>query len=463
MEVTTTTNEFEVLKQFPNYRIKLNPIKIVKKESDFEIKPKTTKNNLVYYRLDKQDRPAHHVIAAQYLGFEEGDKIQFKKKEKQMIKLEFYDPSNLEVIKKRKKSNDSDTDDDNEAETYAIKYEDISHVDIDITIYNTFSDYIENCKPKRKLEKIEDFISVIEDLREVFGFIHGSPEIFIIKDSYKGIPKLSYSNGKTAIERLSKVIIGKVYNEKKGEWFSFSAADLYRQYHMLLSYKEPAFYSKDPRIFSYFRGYDYREVQVVNMDLIKLFLDHIKIVICNRDEKLYKLVLQWYSAILRDPTCKLEYALLLISDEGTGKNTFFTDVLCQLMSRYSNPNVTDIEEITGTFNSIMENMKLIICNELLSVENSKKEISTKLKAPITNKTVRINEKYIPRYTTDNVANFIFVTNELIPFIMKMRNRRFCVLQLNEEFIQNEKYFTELGIGIEKPGFYEHLFTYFMRK
>ena len=41
-------------------------------------------------------------------------------------------------------------------------------------------------------------------------------------------------------------------------------------------------------------------------------------------------------------------------------------------------------------------MILIICNELLSVENSKKDISTKLKAPITNKTVRINEKFVPR-------------------------------------------------------------------
>ena len=132
------------------------------------------------------------------------------------------------------------------------------------------------------------------------------------------------------------------------------------------------------------------------------------------------------------------------------------------MSRYSNPNVTDIEEITGIYNSILENMKLLICNELLSVENSKKDISTKLKSPITDKTVRINEKYIPRYTTDNVANFIFVTNELIPFIIKMRNRRFCVLQLNEEFIQDKEYFTKLATEINTPGFYEHLFTYFMR-
>ena len=87
----------------------------MKKESDFEIKPKTTKNNLLYYRLDKQDRAAHHVIAAQYLGFEEGDKVQFKKKGKQIVDLKYYDPSNLEIIKKRKKSNDSD--DNNQLET----------------------------------------------------------------------------------------------------------------------------------------------------------------------------------------------------------------------------------------------------------------------------------------------------------------------------------------------------------
>ena len=456
--------EFEVLKPYPKYRIRLNPLTIVKLESDYEIKPKE-KNNLLYCRLEKQDRALHHVVAAHYLGFEEGDKIKFKKKGKKMVLTDFYHPDNL-IVTKLNKSGDEDDEKkikhDDEFIDTRVNYDEIEHSILTIGNNYTINEYIETRDCYKKLKTKEDFQDEIENLREVFAFVQGSPDLFIIKDSYKDLPKLSYSNEAIAKQRLNKIIIGLEFNKDCNKWKELSAYRLYKKYHMLFSYRELAFHSTNPRVFSYFRGYDYQEVANVNMSLIQPFLDHIKVVICNGDENLYKTVLQWYASILRDPCCKLGYALLLISDEGTGKNTFFTDVLCKLMSRYSVPNVNDIDEITGIFNSIMENIKLLICNELLSIENSKKDVSTKLKSPITDNTIRINEKFIPRHTADNVCNFIFVTNELNPFLMKMNNRRFCVLKLSEKYIQNKEYFDKLASTIKAKGFYEHLFTYFMR-
>ena len=41
------------------------------------------------------------------------------------------------------------------------------------------------------------------------------------------------------------------------------------------------------------------------------------------------------------------------------------------MRRYANPNLTNIDQIIGKFNTTLENMKLIICNELTSAETNK--------------------------------------------------------------------------------------------
>ena len=60
---------------------------------------------------------------------------------------------------------------------------------------------------------------------------------------------------------------------------------------------------------------------------------------------------------------KTETALILKGLQGVGKNTF-TDVLCEMMSGYSVSNITEISELTGNFNSVIESKMLLVLNEL---------------------------------------------------------------------------------------------------
>jgi hypothetical protein len=52
--------------------------------------------------------------------------------------------------------------------------------------------------------------------------------------------------------------------------------------------------------------------------------------------------------------------LIVIGEQGTGKNKFFTDVISKLFGLYSIANENNINNIIGRFNSVIENKILVI-------------------------------------------------------------------------------------------------------
>ena len=69
------------------------------------------------------------------------------------------------------------------------------------------------------------------------------------------------------------------------------------------------FFSKDPQVFSYFRGYDYHQLDQVKTEIIETFLNHIREVIANNNEEVYKYILVWIASILQKPNLKIWYCL----------------------------------------------------------------------------------------------------------------------------------------------------------
>ena len=99
--------------------------------------------------------------------------------------------------------------------------------------------------------------------------------------------------------------------------------------------------------------------------------------------------------MIQHPGIKNEMALILKGLQGIGKNTF-TNGISELLSGYSCKNVTDISELTGNFNSIVENKTLIILNEVKNGGDDRMAYFNAPKSIITDKTIRINEKNQPR-------------------------------------------------------------------
>lgn len=176
-------------------------------------------------------------------------------------------------------------------------------------------------------------------------------------------------------------------------------------------------------------------MEAVDETKIKGFLDHIREVIANNNEEVYEYILNWFSFIMQNPNGKTETALVITGEQGKGKN-IFTNILCDLLNRYSNRNITNIDHIIGKFNTSVENMKLIVCNELSSAETNKYLNSDSLKSVITEKTITIEEKNLSPRIAENVCNLILVSNNEIPVKLEYGDRRYVVSRSSSKYKGN---------------------------
>jgi hypothetical protein len=435
-------NEFENIEGLSGYQILPKcPWTIRNTKTGKDLKPYLSNG---YYAVsvrvgDKSTKKyMHEIIATKYLNYEKDKgKIKFKDND-----IKNYDRENLEVQKKHQKMTDKIIWDD---------------VDIEfINIKDSFNfNEIDNKYPY-DLNSKDDYINLILDLRKVFAVVRASPMIYVFKDFRKGIAKLTYTTVGSAKERMELIKLSKFGNKDVTAW------QIFKEYSELFIFDEFCFYyNKNPKAFTYFRGYDYELVEEFDHKIIEPFLNHIKEVICNGDDILANYLNSWFSLILRDPSCKLTTALVILGEQGTGKNVF-TDVWSELLGRYACRNITDIDHITGKYNATIENKKLIVCNELQSVEQSKYMNSDKLKTILTENTFTCRDLYLSAREADNVANFIFVSNNLNPLKIENRDRRYVVLKTSNKRMQNTKYFRELCSSFTEE-FYNQLFTYYMQK
>jgi phage/plasmid-associated DNA primase len=98
------------------------------------------------------------------------------------------------------------------------------------------------------------------------------------------------------------------------------------------------FYSKDSNYLSFFQGYPYENNNSMfhsSINLIQPFLDHIFNIISDRNNDLYNYILNWISYLLQNHGSKTETEFIIIGEQDTDKNKFFTDVISKLFGRYS--------------------------------------------------------------------------------------------------------------------------------
>jgi phage/plasmid-associated DNA primase len=63
-------------------------------------------------------------------------------------------------------------------------------------------------------------------------------------------------------------------------------------------------------------------------------LDQVFNIISDPNNELSKYILNWISYLLHNPRSKIEIAFIIIGEQGTGKNKFFTDIISKLFGRY---------------------------------------------------------------------------------------------------------------------------------
>ena len=301
------------------------------------------------------------------------------------------------------------------------------------------------------------------DLKKVCVRINIRKSIFLVKilDRHYQKPILEEWTLTEFKKKMQELKLGKFQSGKREKhitgWDIFNCGTNAN----LISYSSYCFFSLDPSVFSFFQGYDLNQVTEVNEELISPFLWHMKNIICDEDQNAYIFMLKWIAYCFQYPGKKMFTSLVIIGEQGTGKNTF-TNAICKMMGIYANP-CADLGKVLGKFNGIIQNKKLIVFNECQSYTTNKNFDHDKLKMMISENSIDIEKKYQNTVHAENLTNFIFISNNNAPVkIDDEKDRRFLVVKVSPKFASNKEYFNKLQSSFEEEGFYSHLFTFFMK-
>ena len=177
------------------------------------------------------------------------------------------------------------------------------------------------------------------------------------------------------------------------------------------------------------------------------YLDHVRDCICDGDQALFDYVVSWMAHLVQKPAELPGVALVLIGDQGTGKGSF-VEPLGQILGIHYQ-HATQMDKVLGRFNMHMANALLVFCDEIVWGGNKKDEGA--LKGLVSERDRLVEGKFQNPLTLPSYLRLIFATNEPWAVPTGEKERRWCVLNVNSDHMQDTSYFAALKNDLANGG------------
>jgi hypothetical protein len=177
-------------------------------------------------------------------------------------------------------------------------------------------------------------------------------------------------------------------------------------------------------------------------------LEHIKRSWCNNDIAAFNWVCTFLADIIQNPDEKKSTALVLTGAQGTGKS-IITDYGMKRILDKSFGASSAKEGITGNFNANMVGKLLYVGEEIL-FSGDKKTMNV-LKDRVSRSEIEIEPKGTDKYSIPSFTRFIFTSNNNHSLNLDPDDRRFTVLEVSPEFVNNRPYFNKLREWFDGDG------------
>lgn len=142
---------------------------------------------------------------------------------------------------------------------------------------------------------------------------------------------------------------------------------------------------------------------------------------------------QWCAYPLQNPGAKMASAAVFWGKvQGSGK-TMVGHTLMKIYGKYS-AEITDTEIEDDRFDWA-ENMQFVLADDITA--NNNRKLANRLKTMITQKTLKVNPKYIPRYNVPDCINYYFTSNDPDAFYLDDGDRRYFIHEVRSEKINTE--------------------------
>ena len=208
-------------------------------------------------------------------------------------------------------------------------------------------------------------------------------------------------------------------------------------------------------------GFKAQEVCDIDMDIVKVFTNHIRDVWANGKEEHYKYLMSWIAQIIKHPEKKTDVAILLQGGQGSGKTLPCDILLERVFGRNIGMSSSGLGSLTQRFNG--NTMSKIFCkvDELSIVSNdSFSACFDKMKSLITDRHLQIEKKGMEHIMIDNHINFIMTTNHRHTVKIEGDDRRYACFEVSEKYKQNNDYFADYLDVLDNDYAGDHIYTYF---
>ena len=185
-------------------------------------------------------------------------------------------------------------------------------------------------------------------------------------------------------------------------------------------------------------------------------LRHIHEVWCNGDEEAFRYVVCWLARLVQVPGEQAWATIVLKSGQGTGKN-LIADIFQEYFGTHA-VTITDAKSLGG-FNDHLALSVFTFLNE--ATWGGDKTLEGTLKALITDDTLLVERKFLPKYRIKNCQHILFATNNDFAVPVGMDDRRFVLLQCSEKYKNDPAYFGPLRRLIDVEGGKEAFLHYLL--
>jgi len=282
---------------------------------------------------------------------------------------------------------------------------------------------------------MHDNVKAIDD-RHFMAFEGGKTWVF--KEDYDvelGRPMLTrialksfseyYANHKTAVSDDKKTVMWPTVTL----WHNHPARRSFEKIVFMPGLPTP------PGCYNLWRGFPYLPMQG-DWGLLK---NHIVDVICDGNHECAEYLLSWMANAIQFPDRLGEVAIVMKGERGTGKGKLAH--LFALLFGEHGLQITQARHLIGNFNAHLRTCVLLFVDEAIWAGD--KEGENVLKGLVTEPTIQIEKKHIDTTVSRNRLHIMMASNNEWVVPAGNRERRYCVLQVNESHIQDNAYFAAI--------------------
>lgn len=213
-------------------------------------------------------------------------------------------------------------------------------------------------------------------------------------------------------------------------------------------------------VYNLYTGLKVDNLKITENPQISLIKKHIEEVLCDSDEASYNFFYKWLAQIVQQPGKLSRIAIVFISNQGAGKNTFTDWFGNEILGSKYYTTTSNIDHICGDFAQGLKSKFFVNLDETNGKETFAN--SNRLKNLITQEIIQYVSKGKDAINISNFARFIFTTNNNTPIKVDPDDRRFVVFSCSNKFNNNDEYFKKLRSEMynesNTKAFYDYLMS-----